>query len=198
MPQVEFVTRAGQKNGAFSSGTRVMMMSMEESDHPHYLLVRDGTILVRLYAAIVAGGAVPSNADYFDVRAGVQLKEIHPPLHQLDIERATRLSEEDASSLVALSADGAAGAAGEFVKVVSLLEVKQRRLDSVVADSILDQVRRIKEVLQTFLNAASRARDEERFWLAQQVLPLLGKFSGRELTELEELAEWFRKRPGKK
>jgi hypothetical protein len=52
-------------------------------------------------------------------------------------------------------------------------------------------------VLHEFLDAADHAQKEERFWLAQQVLTLVRKFSGRELAELEGIVEWFKRRPPK-
>jgi hypothetical protein len=85
----------------------------------------------------------------------------------------------------------------DFSKVVSILEVKQRRLDYVVADSILGQVRVIRDLLDQFLKLAENVNDEERFWLSQQVLSLLSKFTGRELEELEEMVNWMRTRPRK-
>ena len=48
-----------------------------------------------------------------------------------------------------------------------------------------------------FLDAADHAQKEERFWLAQQVLTLVRKFSGRELAELEGIVEWLKRRPPK-
>ena len=36
---------------------------------------------------------------------------------------------------------------------------------------------------------------EERFWLSQQALSLIRKFSGRELSELEEIVEWLKRQP---
>jgi hypothetical protein len=76
-----------------------------------------------------------------------------------------------------------------------MLDIKQRRLDSVVADSILDQLRVVRDLLHDFLSVATQANSEERFWLSQQVLSLLRKFSGRELAEMEEIVQWFKRRP---
>jgi hypothetical protein len=170
---------------------------MERPVKPTYVFIRDGMIMARL-SPDTRGDGMPSKADFFDVRTGVQLREIHPPLSKRDLERAVELSEEYALSLMSESSDVEPQGEVFFDKVVSLVEIKQRKLDSIVADSIIDQLSRIKDVLQSFLNAAAQAQDDERFWLSQQVLPLLGKFSGRELAELEELAEWFRTRPKKK
>ena len=81
--------------------------------------------------------------------------------------------------------------------MVTILEARQRKLDAVVADSIFDQLRILTNVLHEFLDAADHSQKEERFWLAQQVLTLVRKFSGRELAELEGIVEWFKRRPPK-
>jgi hypothetical protein len=83
----------------------------------------------------------------------------------------------------------------DLSKVVNILEIRQRKLDAIVADSIIDQVRVIANLLHDFLTVADLAQKEERFWLSQQVLTLVRKFSGRELAELEDIVEWFKSGP---
>jgi hypothetical protein len=52
--------------------------------------------------------------------------------------------------------------------------------------------------LNEFLHVADGAQSEERFWLSQQALALVRKFSGRELAEFEEIVDWFKNRPKRK
>jgi hypothetical protein len=161
-----------------------------------YFLIRDGNVLVRVLAR--PGGSVcESDAEFFDVRTGVQLKAIHPPLNSEELERAHQLTEAHGAAIIKSGTTMLVSPLFDSSKIVSILDIKQRRLDSVVADSVLDQLRAVCGVLQRFLDIAEKAQDEERFWLSQQVLTLLGKFSGRELAELEEIADWFTTRPKK-
>jgi hypothetical protein len=156
-----------------------------------YLLIRDGTILVRVPRN--RGGTLEENqADLFDVRTGVQLPEIYPSFQSSELARGHPVSEQWAVSIVHIGAPLGADASFDLSKVVSILEVKQRRLDSVVADSILDQLRVISNLLHEFLEVADAAEREERFWMSQQILSLVRKFSGRELEQLQTLLEWLR------
>ncbi len=161
-----------------------------------YVLIRDGNILVRVDWESDADSE-SSGHEFFDVRSGVLLREIHPPLAEGELERGVPLPDDFAASIMNSGLYSTLDPNADATKVVSILEVRQRKLDSVVADSILGQLRVIKEVIQDFLNVAENAPKEERFWLSQQVLTLLRKFSGRELAELEEITEWFKKRPQK-
>jgi len=136
-------------------------------------------------------------ARFFDVRTGVELKEIHPPLTQDELERGYLLNDEHAKAIMKSGTTMLVSPLLDPSKVVSILDIRQRRLDSVVADSILDQLRVVCRLLERFLDAAQKAEEEERYWLSQQVLTLLGKFSGRELAELEEIVDWFTSRPRK-
>jgi hypothetical protein len=165
------------------------MGNSEEYDH---ILIREASILVRLPRGVreLDGDVSP---EFYDVRTGVALKNIYPELQAIDLHRGHLLAAEDAHGILrwTCSADEAGLV---FSKVVNILDIKQRRLDSVVADSILDQLRVISDLLKEFLNAAEKAQREERFWLSQQVLGLVRKFSGRELSELQDTVEWFKNR----
>jgi hypothetical protein len=161
-----------------------------------YYLIREGLVLARVPAGrddVEAADAV----EFFDVRTGVQLRGIHPPFNADELSRGHSLLEEQAAVIIASGMPLFGDPSVDLSKVVNILEMKQRRLDSVVADSVLDRVQLIRDMLQDLLNVAAIARSEERFWLSQQVLPLLNKFSGRELSELEEILEWMKKRPRK-
>jgi len=169
---------------------------MSEKDRYDHFLIREGTILVR----------IPRNGpetgpgigyEFFDVRTGVQLKEIHPELQDAELHRGYPILEDHAAAIRKSGTSVLAGPSVDLSKVVSILEAKQRKLDSVVADSILDQLQVIRDVLDGFLTVSRTAGEEERFWLSQQLLSILRKFSGRELAELEEIVDWFRRRPKK-
>jgi hypothetical protein len=163
-------------------------------DEFEYLLIRDATVLLR----VPVGHRDPDvHAQFFDVRTGVQLKEIYPSLQQLELDRGYPISRETAGLILKSGAPASVAAGADLSKVVTILEVKQRRLDAVVADSILDQLRVISDLLVEILKVADSAHREERFWLSQQLLTLVRKFTGRELSELEEMAEWFKRRPRK-
>lgn len=138
-----------------------------------------------------------SEPQFFDVRTGVQLKGIHPPFTPEELERGHRLTEEHARSIMKSGNTMLVSPLFDASKVVSILDMRQRKLDSVVADSILDQLEVVCAILSRFLQIAREAEEEERFWLSQQVLTSLRKFSGRELAELEEIMDWFVSRPKK-
>lgn len=167
---------------------------METDDGYDHILIRDATILVRF----PKGTSDSENAsEFFDVRTGVQLKRIHPSLQAVELDRGYLLSQEAGCAILKSGAPIISDPSADLSKVVTILEVKQRKLDSIVADSILDQLSVIAALLQDILDAASTAQKEERFWLAQQILPLIRKFSGRELAELEEIVDWFQTRQKK-
>jgi len=164
---------------------------METDDQCDHILIRDATILVRF-----PKGPKDSEraSEFFDVRTGVQLKRIYPALQEVELDRGYLLSQEAASAILRSGAPILSDPSVDLSKVVTILEAKQRKLDSVVADSILDQLRVMTVVFEEILDVASTAQKEERFWLAQQILPLIRKFSGRELAELEEIVDWFKRR----
>ncbi len=170
---------------------------MEAETSYDHILIRDAAILVRVPKGCREAGG--ENApELFDVRTGVQLRQIHPSLQDAELRRGYLLSEESALAILKAGTTVVLGAPADLSKVVTILDMKQRKLDAVVADSILDQVRLIAELLEEFLDAADNAKKEERFWLSQQVLGLVRRFSGRELSELEKLVEWFKSKPPKK
>lgn len=162
---------------------------MAEDVQYEYILIRDAAILVR----VPRGGTENEEVapEFFDVRTGVQLKRIHPPLQPQELTRGYPLSKEAAAAIVSEGAPFGIELEVDLSKVISIQEVKQRRLDSVVADSILDQLRIISDLLRKFLSAADAADREKRFWMSQQILTVVRKFSGRELEELEEMVEWL-------
>ncbi|MDQ7782378.1 MAG: hypothetical protein RDU20_05855 [Desulfomonilaceae bacterium] len=170
---------------------------MNGDEHFDYFLIRDAGILVRI--SRVGGSEEKENPpEFFDVRTGVQIREIHPSLQEVELDGAHRLPEEFAGAILKSGAPILKGRSTDPSKVVNILDMKQRRLDTIVADSVLDQIRVIKNILTEFLHVADRAQPEERFWLSQQALTLVRKFSGRELGELEEMLDWFKNRPKKK
>jgi hypothetical protein len=170
------------------------MSKPEEFD---YVLIREATILVRVPHRMTKTSAeVPP--EFFDVRTGVQLRQIHPAFQADELQRGYVLPDGHAGAILKGGTPLSGGPSVDPSKVVTILEARQRKLDAVVADSIIDQLRILTNVLQEFLDAADHAQKEERFWLAQQVLTLLRKFSGRELAELEGIVEWFRSRSPKK
>ncbi|MCX5861878.1 MAG: hypothetical protein WCG29_04905 [Desulfomonile sp.] len=170
---------------------------MDSKGSYDHILIRDATVLVRVPKGtrrVISGG----HPEVFDVRTGVQLREIYPDLQEIELHRGYLMSEESAESVLRSGTPISLDPALDLSKVVTILEIKQRKLDSVVAESILDQVRIIADLLQQFLAVADISQKEEKFWLSQQILTLIRKFSGRELAELEEIVEWFKKRPSKK
>ncbi len=160
------------------------MDNVETHDH---ILIREGTIIARVPKGDRAGGA---ETDFFDVRTGVQIKRIYPELQQIELGRGYVLSDFDAAAILKYRLNEA-----NNQKIINIWEIRQRKLDSVVADSILDQLKLITILLQKFVETSDSADKEERLWLSQQILTLVRKFSGRELSELEEIVEWFSSRP---
>lgn len=160
-----------------------------------YILIRDFCILVRIPRNRKEQEGI--EAEFFDVRTGVQLPAIHPELNSAELCRGYRISDRAAAMIVKAGQTILGLPTADLSNVVSILDVKQRKLDSVVADSILDQARKICDLLHNFLQAADRANTEERLWLSQQALTLVRKFSGRELEELENVVEWLSTRPGR-
>ncbi|MDR3605583.1 MAG: hypothetical protein ACLPVO_04790 [Desulfomonilaceae bacterium] len=167
---------------------------MDASKQYSYYLIRDATVLVKMCEE-----ATPCQPEFyfdlFDVRTGTRLKDIYPPFEPSELKRAFKLSGETASVILKNEALSTDGEVNQAPKVVTIVEARQRKLDSVVADSIIDQVQVIDKLLQDFLCVARKAPREERFWLSQQVLSLVRKFSGRELAELQEILEWFKSMP---
>jgi len=172
-----------------------MIVVMDEGRY-QYVLIREATVLVRIKQANheAQNELTP---ELFDVRTGVQLREIHPTFEATELERGYRLSKEYAASIIADGAPFGAELEPNRSNVVNITDVRQRRLDAVVADSILDQLRVISRLLNKLLQTAEDVPKEERFWLSQQALSLIRKFSGRELSELEEIVEWLKSRPKK-
>lgn len=164
---------------------------MQDKIQYDYLLIRDGAVLLKIQRGD-GEDSLLETAELFDVRTGAKLKELIPELKESDLHRAYPLSEQSAAAIIKSGAATGAEPAVELSKVVSILDVKQRRLDTVVADSILYQIEVIRDLLDQFLKVAENARKEDRFWMSQQVLCLLEKFSGREMAELEDLIEWMR------
>jgi hypothetical protein len=169
---------------------------MNTADEYDYVLIREATILVRVPrgATETAPEVLP---EFFDVRTGVQLRQIYPAFQADELHRGYILPDGHAGAILKGGTPITGGPSIDPSKVVTILEARQRKLDAVVADSIFDQLRILTNVLNEFLDAADHAQKEERFWLAQQVLTLVRKFSGRELAELEGIIEWFRRRPPK-
>ncbi len=158
-----------------------------------HILIRDATILVRV-SKNQGGAHQLEEARFFDVRTGVELREIYPPLQVAELKRGFIVSEACAASVLKTGIPIGASPDMDYTKVVNILDLRQRRLDALVADSIIDQVRVIKNLLTEFLDAAENAQKEERFWLSQQILSLVHKFTGRELSELQDIIGWIRKR----
>lgn len=170
---------------------------MNAEDRFDHILIRDAGILVRIRRG--CGHADKDNPpEFFDVRTGVQIRDIYPSLQAVELDRGYLLPEESARAILKSGSPILPDRSTDPTKVVNILDIKQRRLDSIVADSILDQIRMVSTILREFLNVADGAQPEERFWLSQQVLTLVRKFSGRELAELEEIVDWFKNRPKKK
>jgi hypothetical protein len=172
-----------------------MIVVMDEGRY-EYVLIRDATVLVRVKQP---NHEAPNKLapELFDVRTGVQLREIHPAFEASELERGHRLSRECAATIIAGGAPFGAELEANRSNVVNITDIRQRRLDAVVADSIFDQLRVISRLLNKLLQAAEDVPKEERFWLSQQALSLIRKFSGRELSELEEIVEWLKSRPKK-
>lgn len=172
-----------------------MIIVMDEGLY-QYILIREATVLVRIKQA--NDEAQPQlTPELFDLRTGVQLREIHPAFEATELERGYRLSKEYAATIIAGGAPFGAELEPDRSNIINITDIRQRRLDAVVADSIFDQLRVISRLLNKLLQAAEDIRKEERFWLSQQALSLIRKFSGRELSELEEIVEWLGSRPKK-
>jgi hypothetical protein len=169
-----------------------MIRVMSEEEQYDHILIRDSAILVRIRARDET--CEQSQPEFFDVRTGVPLREIFPAFQASELARGKRLPNEAVAVILGEGARFRADDSVDVSKVVSILDVKQRRLDSVVADSVLDQLRLISDLLREFLSVSDAAEREERFWMSQQVLTLVRKFSGRELEELREIVEWLRSR----
>jgi hypothetical protein len=167
-----------------------------DDDQYEYVLIREAKILVRTDRGSheLQTEVAP---ELFDVRTGVQLREVYPPFEATEVERGYRISKEYAAFIFAGGLPFGAELDANRSNIVDITDIRQRRLDSVVADSIFDQLRVISELLNKFLHAAENSSREERFWLSQQVLSLMRKFSGRELSELEEILDWLKRSPRK-
>jgi hypothetical protein len=161
-----------------------MILGTDSFDH---ILIREGTIIVRLPKG-VRQLAKDLPIKLFDVRSGVELPGIYPNPQEIELKRGYLLSDRDATAILNYRA------ASKKSKVVTILEAKQRKLDTVVADSILDQLKLIIETLGEFSEIADNAAPEQRLWLSQQVLPLLPKISGREISDLKDIVDWFKTR----
>lgn len=165
------------------------MTDQTKCDH---ILIREGSILVR----IMHSGdelADEQSIEFYDVRTGVRLRKIYPPLQPVELQKGARISHEAACVIIRTKAFTNENDLSESSKVVTILEARQRKLDSVVADSILDQARLISNILRDFLEVSDHCRKEERLWLSQQILSTVRKISGRELSEIQEIVEWFKK-----
>ena len=164
---------------------------MEPLEYDH-ILIREATIVVRVPEGTreLCEDSIP---EFFDVRTGVPLRQIYPALQAVELHRGYLLSKSHAAALIKCGSCVSSPSV-DASKVVTILEIKQRKLDAVVADSILDQLRVVVSILEEFLDVATTAQNEEKFWLSQQILCLMGKISGRELSELEEIVEWFKSR----
>jgi len=172
-------------------------MVMEQNDQYDHFLIRDATVLVRS-SGCSGKKRGESEPEFYDVRTGVQLRGLQPPFQDYELTRGQRVSREYAGLIMRSGMTAWLDPSLDPSKVVTILDIKQRRLDAVVADSIIDQVRVISELLQEFVSLADGAQVEERFWLSQQVLSLIKKFSGRELSELEDIVDWFKTRHPRK
>ncbi len=173
-----------------------MIFTMHQDDFYDHILIRDASVLVRTPRG-QDKLELEASAELFDVRTGVPLKQIYPPLESSELGRGYRVSTYSAAAIISGGAPFGAELEENPSKIVNIMDLRQRRLDSVVSESILEQLRVISDLLSKFLDVAEGASKEERFWLSQQVLPILKKFSGRELNELEEIVEWLRRRPRK-
>jgi hypothetical protein len=169
---------------------------MSVSKQYHYYLIRDAAILVKT-ANEPGSCASDSCYDLFDVRTGTHLKDIYPAFDPTELARGFKLSEETAAVILKSECLSKNRENNSAAKVVTIIEARQRKLDSVVADSIIDQIDIISKLLQDFISVTRKASREERFWLSQQAITLVRKFSGRELAELQEILDWFKTLPRK-
>ncbi len=165
---------------------------MTENMKKDHILIRDGSVLAR----IVRSEDESSNdraIEFYDVRTGVRLRKIFPPFKEVELERGCHITAEAACVLMKSTAFNTGNESSDASKVVTILEARQRKLDAVVADSILDQVRFIADMLKEYVDVADHCSKDERLWLSQQILSTVRKISGRELSEIQEIVEWFRK-----
>lgn len=165
------------------------MTDERKKDH---ILIREGAVIVRL---IHSEDESPDGktVEFYDVRTGVRLRKIFPPLQEVELERGCHITPEAACILMKCSSFREDDESSEISKVVTILEARQRKLDGVVADSILDQARFISAILREYVDVADNCSKEERLWLSQQILSTVRKISGRELAEIQEIVEWFKK-----
>lgn len=164
---------------------------MTDQTKIEYVLIREGSVVVRIIAK-ENEGSDEQLLEFYDVRTGVRLRKIYPPLQQVELDRGCRISAEAAGVIIRSSVSGNDKEISDSSKVVTILEARQRKLDSVVADSILDQARLISGILRDFVDVADHCHKEERLWLSQQILSTVRKISGRELSEIQEIVEWFK------
>lgn len=164
---------------------------MQDQVQFDYLLIRDGAVLLKIQRGQEDGFALET-AEFYDVRTGAKLKKLLPELQESELLRAYKVPDQSAVAIIKSGAATGTEPTVDLSRVVSIHDVRQRRLDNVVADSILYQIEVIRDLLDQFLQVAENAGKEDRFWMSQQVLALLEKFSGREMAELEELIEWMR------
>ncbi|MGD9817077.1 MAG: hypothetical protein AB7V04_00095 [Desulfomonilaceae bacterium] len=160
------------------------MTNQSKSDH---ILIREGSIIVRL----LQSESEEPTLEFYDFKTGVRLKKIYPPLKPVELEKGCRITLEAACAIIKNLCFSDDPETSESGKVVTILEARQRKLDSVVADSILDQARIIANILRDYVELADHCNKEERFWLSQQILTTVRKISGRELSEIQEIVEWF-------
>lgn len=166
-------------------------VSMETKDFD-YILIREFSVLVRVPRG--ASAYQKTDLELFDMRTGVQVPAIIPEVNDEELSRGYKVSAKVAAAIIKSGHTILELPAVDLSKVTNLQDIKQRKLDVVVADSILDQVQKIADVLRNFLKVAESASKEERFWLSQQALTLVRKFSGRELAEMENVVEWLGRR----
>lgn len=164
---------------------------MTEQTKNDHVLIREGAVIVRVISSS-DNSANGLTYEFYDVRTGVRLRKIFPPLQQVELEKGCRITAEAASILMKSSRFNSDCDPSEASKVITILEARQRKLDSVVADSILDQARLIVNILKDFVDVADHCHKEERLWLSQQILSTVRKISGRELSEIQEIVEWFK------
>lgn len=167
----------------------IVMTDQVKSDH---IIIREGAVIVRIIHEEDAS-TDEQFLEFYDVRTGVRLRKIYPPLQQVELEKGCRISADAACVIIRTSNPANELELSESSKVVTILEARQRKLDSVVADSILDQARLISNILRDFIDVADHCHKEERLWLSQQILSTVRKISGRELSEIQEIVEWFKK-----
>ena len=165
---------------------------MTDDRKKDHILIREGAVIVRLIHSEDESPGTKT-VEFYDVRTGVRLRKIFPPLQEVELERGCHITPEAACILMKCSSFREDDESSEISKVVTILEARQRKLDGVVADSILDQARFISAILREYVDVADNCSKEERLWLSQQILSTVRKISGRELAEIQEIVEWFKK-----